>query len=107
VGLSKVGTPISSSDWNHRKLRDDDSGTDSSGDFLGGLDTKSNVSFGVSNDNNGLETGTLTGTSLLLDGFDLYPSKTHARLDLNDVYLHDLILQLWKEEVHNLEFLDG
>jgi hypothetical protein len=29
------------------------------------------VAFAVANDHNGLETGSLTGTGLLLDGFDL------------------------------------
>lgn len=29
------------------------------------------MALGVTDDNNGLETGTLTGTGLLLDGFDL------------------------------------
>merc|ERR1712093_767045 len=49
-----------------------------------------NVSLRVTNDNDGLESGTLTGTSLLLDGLDL----------------RNLILQLWQEEIHNLVLLD-
>lgn len=48
------------------------------------------MSLRVTNDNDGLESGTLTGTSLLLDGLDL----------------HNLILQLWQEEIHNLVLLD-
>lgn len=30
------------------------------------------MTLGITNDNNGLETGTLTGTGLLLDGLDLW-----------------------------------
>jgi hypothetical protein len=33
------------------------------------------VSLRVTNDNDGLESGTLTGTSLLLDGLDLQEEK--------------------------------
>jgi hypothetical protein len=33
------------------------------------------VSLRVANDDNSLESGTLTGTGLLLDGFDLYFEK--------------------------------
>jgi hypothetical protein len=36
--------------------------------ILGGLDSETNVALGVTDEDNGLETGTLTGTGLLLDG---------------------------------------
>jgi hypothetical protein len=49
------------------------------------------VALGVTDDNDGLEAGTLTGTGLLLDGLDL----------------HNLVLQLGKEEVDDLVLLDG
>lgn len=89
--LTEVGTPVSSSDWDNGELGDDDGGADGGRDFLGGLDTKTNVALGVTDDNNGLEAGTLTGTGLLLDGLDL----------------HDLILELGQEEVDDLVLLDG
>lgn len=69
--LTEVGTPITSSDGQNAEFGDDDGSTDGGSDFFGGLDTETNVTLGVTNDNNSLETGTLTGTSLLLDGFDL------------------------------------
>lgn len=71
VGLTKVGTPVSSSHGDDAQLGDDDGGTDGGGDLLGGLDTEANVALGVTNDDDGLESGTLTGAGLLLDGLDL------------------------------------
>ena len=71
VGITKVGTPVTSPDGQNAELSDGDGGTDSSSDFLGGLDTETDVTLGVTDDNDGLETGTLTGTGLLLDGLDL------------------------------------
>jgi hypothetical protein len=76
VRKTKIGTPVTSPDWQNAQLCDDDSGTDSSCDFFGGLDTESNVSLRVTDDNDGLESGTLTGTSLFLNRLDLQ-GKTH------------------------------
>lgn len=69
--LTEVGTPVSSPDGNDAELGDDDGSTDSSRDFFGGLDTETDVSLRVSDDNNSLETGTLTGAGLFLDWLDL------------------------------------
>lgn len=91
VRLTEVGTPVTSSDGDDGELGNDDGGADGGRDFLGGLDTETNVALGVTDDNNGLEAGTLTGTGLLLDGLDL----------------HNLILELGKEEVDDLVLLDG
>lgn len=71
VGKTKVGTPVTAADGDDAQLGDDDSGTDGGSDFLGGLDTETDVSVRVTNDDDGLETGALTGTGLLLDGLDL------------------------------------
>jgi hypothetical protein len=75
VRSTEVGTPVASSDGDDAELGDDDGGTDSSGDFLGGLDTKTNVALRVTNDDDGLESGSLTGTGLLLDRLDLFWRK--------------------------------
>ena len=69
--LTKVGTPVTSPDGQDGELGNGDGGTDSGSNFLGGLDTETDVALRVTNDNDGLETGTLTGTGLLLDGLDL------------------------------------
>lgn len=71
MGETKVGTPVSSSHGDDAQLGDDDGGTDGSGNLLGGLDTETDVALRVTNDDDGLEAGTLTGTGLLLDGLDL------------------------------------
>ena len=70
--LTEVGTPVTPSDGDDGELGDDDSGADGSCDFLGGLDTETDVALGITNDDDSLETGTLTGTGLLLDGLDLF-----------------------------------
>jgi len=71
VGKSELVTPISSSYWNDSELGKNDGSSDSSGDFLGALDSESNVSISVSNYNESLESGSLSGSGLLLDGHDL------------------------------------
>ena len=71
VGLTKVGTPVSSSHGDDAQLGDDDGGTDGGSNLLGSLDAEADVALGVANDDDGLESGPLTGTGLLLDGLDL------------------------------------
>jgi len=41
-------------------------------DFLGDLDSETDVTIEVSDGNDGLESGSLTGLGLLLDGNDLH-----------------------------------
>ena len=69
--LTKVGTPVTAADGQDSELGNGDSGTDGGSDFLGSLDSETNVALGVTDEDNGLEAGTLTGTGLLLDGLDL------------------------------------
>lgn len=69
--LTQVGTPVTSSDRQNAELGNDDGGTDGSSNFLGGLDSETDVTLAVTDDNDGLEAGALTGTGLLLDRLDL------------------------------------
>jgi hypothetical protein len=71
VRLTEVGTPVTATDGEDSELGNGDSGTDGSGDFLGGLDAETDVTLAVTDEDDGLEAGTLTGTGLLLDGLDL------------------------------------
>jgi hypothetical protein len=71
VRLTEVGTPVTAADGKDGELGNGDGGADSGGDFLGGLDTETDVALGVTDEDDGLEAGTLTGTGLLLDGLDL------------------------------------
>ena len=72
MGLPQIGTPVSSPNWENAQLGYDDGGSNGSSDFFRGLDTKSNVSLRVANDDNSLESCALTGAGLLLDGFNLW-----------------------------------
>lgn len=89
VRSTQVGTPVTSSDWNDGQLGNDDSSLDGRGNLLGGLDTQTNVTVGVTNDDNSLHSGSLTGSGLLLDRSDL----------------HDFVLQFWEQLVDDLVFL--
>lgn len=91
VGLSEDGTPVTTTNGNDGKLGKDDGSANGSGDFLGALDSETDVAVVVTNDDKGLETGPLTGTGLLLHGHNL----------------HNLVLELGQEEVDNLVLLDG
>lgn len=68
---TQVGSPVTATDGNDTELGDDDGGTNGRRNFLGGLDAEANVSLGITNDDDSLESGSLTSTCLLLDGFDL------------------------------------
>ena len=72
VRKTQICTPVSTTNWQNAQLCDDNSSTDSSSDFLGGLDTETDMSLRITNNNNSLESGALTGTSLLLDRLDLF-----------------------------------
>lgn len=71
VWLSEVGAPVSATDWDDGELGNDDSGADGGGNLLGGLDAESDVSLRVTDEDDGLEAGALSGTGLLLDWLDL------------------------------------
>ena len=92
MGLSDLVTPIASSDWDNGQLGEDDSSSNSGGDFLAALHTETDVSVVVADGHEGLEASSLTGTGLLLDGHDLQ----HLVLELSA-----------QEEVDDLELLDG
>jgi hypothetical protein len=90
VGFTKGRSPVTTTNRNDSELGKDDGTTDSSGNFLGALDTKTNVTVTIANNDESLETGALTSTGLLLDRGDL----------------HNLILEFGEEVVNNLVFLD-
>ena len=91
MGLLNVVTPVSPPDGNDAQLGDNDGSPDSSGDLLGTLDSETDVTVKVTDGNESLESGSLTGRGLLLDGSDG----------------HDLVLQVGKELVDDLVLLDG
>lgn len=113
--LSNVRAPVTSSDGDDGEFGGDDGTSDGGSDFLGALDTETNVSIGesristkrldvertalsnldspvkVTDGNGSLESGSLTGRGLFLDWGDG----------------HDLVLQGWEENVDNLKLFDG
>jgi len=67
-----LGTPITSSDWDEVDFGVDQSTFDGNLDFLGALDTNTNVTLSVTSGNDSLESGSLTGLGLLLNGKDAH-----------------------------------
>ena len=73
--LTEGGAPVTAAHRDDAELGDDDGGADGGSDFLRGLDAETDVALRVTDDNDGLETGALTGTGLLLDGLDLFGGR--------------------------------
>lgn len=67
-----LGTPITSSYWDNVNLGIDQGTLDGNLNFLGALDTNTNVTSLITGGNNSLESSSLTGLGLLLDGQDAH-----------------------------------
>ena len=92
VGISDLVTPVAAANGEDVDLGINDGTTHGNGDFASALDTETEMAVVVTNSDDGLEAGALTGGSLLLDGGDL----------------HDLVLESGAEKVvDNLALLDG
>ena len=91
MGFLNVVTPVTSSNGDDRQLGDDDGTSDGGSNFLGDLDTETDVTVKVTDSNESLESGSLTGRGLLLNGRDG----------------HDFVLQGRQELVDDLVLLDG
>jgi hypothetical protein len=92
VGSTRVQAPVSSADWDKVHLGVDDSTTDGSGNFLGGLNTQANVAVTITDSDAAFKSGALTGRGLLLHRHDLHDFVSQSRA---------------KQEINNLVFLDG
>ena len=92
LGLPNLVPPITSPHKDHKQLSQNDGTTNGGGEFLAALDAKSNVAVTVTNNNEGLETGMLSGTSLLLNGHDFHDLIFEAGAELAD----DLVLLNWE-----------
>ena len=91
MGFTESSTPVTSPDGDDGELGEDNGATNGGGDFLGALDAETDVTLAITDGNECLETGALTGAGLLLDGHDL----------------HHFILELGQEGVDDLVLLDG
>ena len=67
MDFADLVTPIASTDWDKGKFSADEGTFDGNLDFLGELNTETNMSIVITDNNDGLETGTLTSFSLLLN----------------------------------------
>lgn len=101
VDISDLVTPVSSSDWDDGELGGLETVLDGNLDFFSALDSESDVSVSISNSNDGLESGSLSGSGLLLDGSNLHYFITEF---LNEV-VNDLVLLDW--EGVDVDFLEG
>jgi len=95
VGTADFVTPISSSDWHHVQFGINNTTFDGDLDFFGDLDSHSDVSVFVSNDDPGLESGSLAGLGLFLNGTDFH----YFFLQLDFLSFHQM--------VNNLGFFNG
>jgi hypothetical protein len=91
VGFTDLVTPVTATDWNDRELGEDDGSADSGGDFLAALNSQTDVTVAVTDGDEGLEAGALTGTGLLLDGHDLQDLVLQgaAQEEIDDFALFD------------------
>lgn len=79
--------PVTTIKWYNRQLSQNNSATDSGSNFLATLYAQSDVFVTVINSDECIETGTLTDTSLFLDGHDLqyFIAKRAAQEEINDL----------------------
>jgi len=90
VGETDSVTPISSSNRNNGEFSQNNSSSNSICNFFGAFNSETQMSVGISNNNEGFELGSLTGSSLLLHGHNL----------------HYFVLEAWKEVIHDLVLFD-
>jgi hypothetical protein len=91
MGVTELGTPVSTTNRDARELAEDDGTPNGGGDLLRALDTKADMAVRIADGDERLETRALAGTGLLLHGHDL----------------HHLVLELGEEEVDYLILLHG
>jgi len=89
VDSSDLGTPVSSSDGHDVELGIDEGSLDGDLDLLGDLDSNSNVSLSVSDGDDDLESGSLTGGGLLLHGEDAHDLVGELSLDVGEESVDD------------------
>lgn len=92
---TELVSPETSSDWNKMELGVDKGTLDGNLDFLGDLDSETDVTVLISDNDDSLEAGSLSGHSLLLNGDDLHD------------FVGDLNVLGGEDGLNNLGFLDG
>lgn len=95
VDTTDSGTPVTSSDWDDVVLGVKESALDGDLDFLGNLDTDTDVTSSVTDGNNCLESGSLSGLCLLLDGKDAHDLIGELAFGVGDESVDDWCLLDW------------
>jgi hypothetical protein len=95
MDVTDLVSPIASSDGNERELGSNKSTLDGNLDFLSELDTETDVTVLITDGDDGLESGSLTGLGLLLDGHDFHG------------LVRELSLGSFEEQVNDLRLLNG
>lgn len=103
MNITNFVTPIASSDWDELELGVDKGTLDGNLDFLGDLDSETDVTILISNGNDGLEAGSLSGLGLLLDRYDFH-DFVGEWLTLEE-FVNDLRLLDWDGVC--VDFLEG
>jgi len=86
---------VTSSDWDDVLLTVKEGSLDSNLDFLSDLDSNTNVSLSVTDSNNSLESGSLSGLSLLLDGKNAHNLIGKFVFSLGNKGINDLCFLDW------------
>jgi hypothetical protein len=94
MDVTDLVSPISSSDWDELELGNNQGALDGNLDFLGDLHSETNVTILVSDGNDSLEAGSLTGLGLLLDGDDLH-DLVREWVGVVEEVVDDLVLLDW------------
>lgn len=89
------GSPISSSDWDKVHLGNEESTLNGDLDLLGKLDSETNMSVSVSDSDDSLESGSLSGLGLLLDGKDAHDLIGELVLGVGDKSVNDWCFLDW------------
>jgi hypothetical protein len=95
VDLADLVTPVTSADWHKGQLSNDEGALNGDLDLLGKFDAETNVAGVITDDDDGLETGTLAGLGLLLDGYNLHDLVTEIFVGLFDEFINNGCLLDW------------
>lgn len=95
MDVSDLVSPIASSDGDEVELGVNEGSLDGELDFLSQLHSEADVAVEVSDGDDGLKSGSLTGLGLLLDGDDLHD------------FVGELLVLDFEEGINDLGLLDG
>ena len=102
VDSTDSGTPISSSNWDEVDLGIEEGTLDGDLHLLGDLDTNSNVTLSITDGDDSLESSSLSGLGLLLDGEDAHDLIGELSLNIGEESVDDWGLLNWDRVGVNL-----